>query len=240
MKETPLTQEHIKLGARMMEFAGYNMPVSYSGINEEHLTVRNHVGLFDVSHMGQFFLKGNKALNLLQKISSNDASKLVVGQAQYACFPNDKGGIVDDFIAYKLSDEEYMLVVNAANIAKDLEWINQANNFNCTIDDRSDSYALLALQGPKAVEVLSKLTDVQVDQIPYYYFATGTVCGKENVIISATGYTGSGGFELYLDNEDAVDVWNEILAAGEEYKILPIGLGARDTLRLEMGYWPLR
>ena len=220
----------------MMEFAGYNMPVSYSGINEEHMTVRDHVGLFDVSHMGQFFLKGDEALELLQKISSNDASKLVVGQAQYSCFPNANGGIVDDFIAYKIADDEYMLVVNAANISKDLSWINQANEFSCSVDDRSDNYALLALQGPKAVEVLSKLTDVQVDQIPYYYFAKGTVCGKENVIISATGYTGSGGFELYLDNEDAVDVWNDILAAGEAHGILPIGLGARDTLRLEMGY----
>jgi len=236
MKETPLTQEHIKLGARMMSFAGYNMPVSYSGITEEHMTVRNHVGLFDVSHMGQFFVKGDDAVELIQKISSNDASKLVVGQAQYSCFPNDKGGIVDDFIAYKIADEEYMLVVNASNIEKDLSWINQANDFNCSIDDRSDDYALLALQGPKAAEVLSRLTNVQVDQIPYYYFAVGTVCGKENVIISATGYTGSGGFELYLNNEDAVDVWNDILAAGEAENILPVGLGARDTLRLEMGY----
>ena len=236
MKETPLTQSHIDLGARMMSFAGYNMPVSYSSINEEHMRVREHAGLFDVSHMGQFFLKGPQALDLVQKISSNDASKLVVGQAQYACFPNDNGGIVDDFIAYKIADDEYMLVVNAANIEKDLEWINKANSFDCEVVDKSDSYALLALQGPKASEILSKLTDVKVDQIPYYYFANGTVCGKENVIISATGYTGSGGFELYLDNEDAVQVWNEILRVGEEHNILPVGLGARDTLRLEMGY----
>ncbi len=236
MKETPLTQEHIKLGARMMSFAGYNMPVNYSTINEEHLTVRNDVGLFDVSHMGQFFLKGVQALELLQKISSNDASKLVVGQAQYACFPNKKGGIVDDFIAYKLSDDEYMLVVNASNIEKDLNWITQANTFKCTIEDKSDDYALLALQGPKALDVLAKLTDVQVDQIPYYYFTNGTVCGKDNVIISATGYTGSGGFELYLNNQDAVEVWNTLLEVGKEDGIAPIGLGARDTLRLEMGF----
>ena len=236
MKETPLTQEHIKLGARMMSFAGYNMPVSYSSINEEHMTVRNNVGLFDVSHMGQFFITGPEAFDLIQKISSNDASKLVVGQAQYACFPNADGGIVDDFIAYKLADDQYMLVVNAANIDKDLEWITAANNFDCTIEDRSDSYALLALQGPKAAEVLAKMTDVQVDQIPYYYFATGTVCGKGNVIISATGYTGSGGFELYLDNQDAVEVWNTLLESGKEEGIMPVGLGARDTLRLEMCY----
>lgn len=236
MKETPLTQEHIKLGARMMSFAGYNMPVSYTTINEEHMTVRDNVGLFDVSHMGQFFVKGPESINLIQKISSNDASKLVVGQAQYACFPNDKGGIVDDFIAYKISEDEYMLVVNAANIEKDLNWINQANTFDCTVEDRSDSYALLALQGPKASEVLNKLTDVKVDQIPYYYFATGTVCGKDNVIISATGYTGSGGFELYLDNEDAVEVWNTLLKEGLDQGITPVGLGARDTLRLEMCY----
>jgi len=236
MKETPLTQEHINLGARMMSFAGYNMPVSYSSINEEHLRVRNNAGLFDVSHMGQFFLSGEDSIQLLQKISSNDASKLVVGQAQYSCFPNDSGGIVDDFIAYKISDFEYMLVVNASNIQKDFDWIQKANDFNCTLTDRSDEFALLALQGPKAAEILAKLTDVKVDQIPYYYFAKGTVCGKEDVIISATGYTGSGGFELYLDNQDAVHVWNEILEAGKEFDILPIGLGARDTLRLEMGY----
>lgn len=236
MKETPLTQEHINLGARMMSFAGYNMPVSYSSINEEHLRVRNNAGLFDVSHMGQFFLSGEESIKLLQKISSNDASKLVVGQAQYSCFPNDSGGIVDDFIAYKISDFEYMLVVNAANIQKDFDWIQKANEFNCSLTDRSDEFALLALQGPRAAEILAKLTDVKVDQIPYYYFAKGTVCGKEEVIISATGYTGSGGFELYLDNKDAVHVWNEILKAGKEFDILPIGLGARDTLRLEMGY----
>jgi aminomethyltransferase len=236
MKETPLTQEHINLGARMMEFAGYNMPVSYSGINEEHTTVREKVGLFDVSHMGQFFIKGKEALDLVQKVSSNDASKLVVGQAQYACFPNDKGGIVDDFITYKLSDDEYMLVVNASNIKKDFAWISEANTFDAELTDKSDEMALLALQGPLASTVLEKLTSVKVDQIPYYYFGVGEVCGIEDVIISGTGYTGSGGYELYLNNKDAVLVWNEILKAGAEEGILPIGLGARDTLRLEMGY----
>jgi aminomethyltransferase len=236
MKETPLTQTHIELGARMMEFAGYNMPVSYSGINEEHTTVREKVGLFDVSHMGQFFIKGEEALDLVQKISSNDASKLVVGQAQYACFPNNKGGIVDDFITYKLSEDKYMLVVNASNIKKDFDWITKANKYDATLTNRSDEMALLALQGPLASEVLQKLTSVKVDQIPYYYFGVGEVCGIPNVIISGTGYTGSGGFELYLNNKDAVTVWNEILKAGADEGILPVGLGARDTLRLEMGY----
>jgi len=236
MKETSLTQVHIDLGARMMPFAGYNMPVSYTTINEEHLTVREHVGLFDVSHMGQFFVKGNGALNLLQKVSSNDASKLVVGQAQYSCFPNDKGGIVDDFIAYKIADDEYMLVVNASNIDKDLKWIQDANEYDVTITDKSDGMALLALQGPSATKVLEQLTSVKVDQIPYYYFAVGDVCGVSDVIISATGYTGSGGYELYVDNKVAADIWNKIIDAGQEHNILPIGLGARDTLRLEMGY----
>jgi len=236
MKETPLTQTHIDLGARMMEFAGYNMPVSYSGINEEHATVREKVGLFDVSHMGQFFIKGDEALDLVQKISSNDASKLVVGQAQYACFPNNKGGIVDDFITYKISDDKYMLVVNASNIKKDFDWITRANKYDATLTNRSDEMALLALQGPLASDVLQKLTTVKVDQIPYYYFGVGEVCGIKDVIISGTGYTGSGGFELYLNNKDAVIVWNEILKAGADEGILPIGIGARDTLRLEMGY----
>lgn len=236
MKETPLTQLHIDLGARMMPFAGYNMPVSYSGINEEHLRVRESVGLFDVSHMGQFIVSGKESLDLLQKISSNDASKLVVGQAQYACFPNENGGIIDDFIAYKLEDDKYMLVVNAANMEKDYNWIEQANEFDCKLENHSDSYALLALQGPRAAEVLSKITDVKVDQIPFYYFATGSVAGVDDIIISATGYTGSGGFELYIKNQDAVKIWNEIMTAGKEADILPIGLGARDTLRLEMAY----
>ncbi len=236
MKETPLTEKHIELGARMMPFAGYNMPVSYDGIVEEHLNVRENVGLFDVSHMGQFFIEGKEALLLIQKISSNDASKLVFGQAQYACLPNDKGGIVDDLIIYKLGEESYMLVVNASNIEKDLAWIKQANTFEATIEDRSDSMALLALQGPKSIDVLKKITPVNVEGIQFYHFAIGEIDGIENVIISATGYTGSGGFELYLDNRDAVKVWDKLLEIGKEENIQPIGLGARDTLRLEMGY----
>ncbi|WP_291964666.1 glycine cleavage system aminomethyltransferase GcvT [Maribacter sp.] len=236
MKETPLTQVHQNLGARMMEFAGYNMPVSYTSINEEHLAVRNDVGLFDVSHMGQFFIEGPEALQLLQKVSSNDASKLVVGQAQYAFFPNDKGGIVDDFITYRIEENKYMLVVNAANIQKDYDWIKQANDYNAQLTDLSDDYALLAIQGPKATEVLSKVTNTQVDQIPFYYFAIGDVCDIEDIIISATGYTGSGGYELYLKNKDVVKIWDALIKEGQEQNIKPCGLGARDTLRLEMGY----
>lgn len=236
MKETPLTQLHVDLGARMMPFAGYNMPVSYSSINEEHLAVRSGVGLFDVSHMGQFFLKGAGAEQLIQKVTSNDASKLSVGQAQYSCLPNATGGIVDDLLVYKLDEEEYMLVVNASNIDKDLAWITAANTFGVSIEDRSDGMALLALQGPKATAVLEKITAIKVDQIPYYYFAVGPVAGIENVTVSATGYTGSGGYEIYLDNKDAVKVWEKLMKAGKEEGIMPIGLGARDTLRLEMGF----
>ena len=236
MKETPLTGEHIKMGAKMMPFAGYNMPVSYSGINEEHLNVRENVGLFDVSHMGQFFVSGKGAFQLVQIISSNDASKLSIGQAQYSCLPNDHGGIVDDLIIYKLEEESYMLVVNASNIEKDLTWINEANTFGARVEDRSDDMALLALQGPKATSVLNKITDTNLENIPFYHFAIGKVAGIENVIISATGYTGSGGFELYLDNKDAVKVWNTLLEVGKDENIQVIGLGARDTLRLEMGY----
>ena len=236
MKETPLTAIHKELGARMMPFAGYNMPVTYTSINEEHQNVREQVGLFDVSHMGQFFLRGEKALDLIQKVTSNDASVLSIGQAQYSCLPNDKGGIVDDLLVYKLDETEYMLVVNASNIDKDLSWITAANEFGVQIEDRSDDMALLALQGPKATEVLEKITSIQVDQIPYYYFGIGEVGGIENVIVSATGYTGSGGYELYLENKDAVHVWNLLLEAGKECGISPIGLGARDTLRLEMGF----
>ena len=236
MKETPLTQTHIDLGARMMPFAGYNMPVSYAGINEEHVNVREHVGLFDVSHMGQFFLKGEHALDLIQKISSNDASKLVVGQAQYTCMPNDNGGIVDDMLIYKLAEDEFMLVVNASNIEKDFEWISKANTMNVELTDKSDDMALLALQGPKAAQVLQKITSMDVEEIEYYHFAISDVAGIENVNISATGYTGAGGFELYLNNHDAVKVWNTLLEIGKEENIQPIGLGARDTLRLEMGF----
>ncbi len=236
MKVTPLTDLHISLGARMMPFAGYNMPVSYTTINEEHTAVRKDAGLFDVSHMGQFFLRGEKAMDLVQKISSNDASNLAVGQAQYSCIPNDNGGIVDDLIIYRTNDNEYMLVVNASNIEKDLAWIKAANTFDVSIDNQSDNMALLALQGPKAASILQKLTNVKVDQIPFYYFANGEVADIKDVIISATGYTGSGGYELYLNNQDAVQVWNAIMDSGNKEGILPVGLGARDTLRLEMGY----
>lgn len=236
MKETPLTATHIELGARMMPFAGYNMPVSYSGINEEHINVRNNVGLFDVSHMGQFFLKGENVLELIQLITSNDASGLSIGQAQYTCMPNKTGGIVDDLLIYKLAEDEYMLVVNASNIEKDFNWISESNSHDVSIEDRSDEMALLALQGPKAGEVLQKLTDTDVSAIEYYHFTIGEIEGISNVIISATGYTGSGGFELYLNNKDAVKVWERLLEAGKDHGILPIGLGARDTLRLEMGF----
>jgi len=236
LKETPLTPKHRDLGARMMGFAGYDMPVSYTTINDEHLTVRDKVGLFDVSHMGQFFVQGEQALDLIQKVTTNDAATLSVGQAQYTCMPNKTGGIIDDLIIYKLDEKEYMLVVNASNIEKDLAWINAANDYEATVVDRSDEMALLALQGPKAAEVLSKLTPVKVDQIPFYYFGKGELAGIEDVLISATGYTGSGGFEIYLDNKEAVKVWEALLKEGAEYGIKPIGLGARDTLRLEMGY----
>lgn len=236
MKTTPLTQVHIDSGARMMPFAGYNMPVSYTTINEEHETVRSKVGLFDVSHMGQLFLSGPGSLDLIQKVTSNDASKLAIGQAQYSCLPNDKGGIVDDLLVYKLDEHEYMLVVNASNIEKDLDWIEKANTWDVKIEDRSDSMALLAIQGPKASEVLQKITPIKVDQIPYYHFGVGEIAGIEDVILSATGYTGSGGYEIYLDNKDAVKVWNLLMEVGESAGIKPIGLGARDTLRLEMGF----
>ena len=219
-----------------MPFAGYNMPVSYSGINEEHLNVRQNAGLFDVSHMGQFFLKGSGALDLIQKISSNDAARLAVGQAQYTCMPNRKGGIVDDMLIYKLSEEEYMLVVNASNIEKDWEWISGAGDYDVKMENRSDEMALLALQGPAAQEILGKISKAKVQEIPYYHFIVADVAGIDDVIISATGYTGSGGFELYLDNRDAVKVWNAVLKAGKDFNILPVGLGARDTLRLEMGF----
>jgi len=236
MKETPLTQVHIELGARMMPFAGYNMPVNYTTINEEHINVRTKVGLFDVSHMGQFFVEGPEALDLIEKVSSNNASKLSIGQAQYSCLPNAEGGIIDDLLVYKLSEQKYMLVVNASNIEKDLNWINQANSFDAVVSDRSDDMALLALQGPAAAKVLQKMTSIKADQIPYYHFEIGEIANIDNVIVSATGYTGAGGFELYLDNKDAVTVWNKLLELGKDEGIMPIGLGARDTLRLEMGF----
>ncbi len=236
MKNTSLTQKHIALGAKMVPFAGYNMPVSYSGLNEEHHTVRNAVGVFDVSHMGEFILKGDKALDLIQKVTSNDASVLTDGKAQYSCLPNAEGGIVDDLIVYRIDEKTYLLVVNASNIEKDWNWISKHNTFGVEMKNISEETSLLAIQGPKALDTLQKLTDVKLADIPYYAFAKGKFNGIDNVIISNTGYTGAGGFEIYFKNEDAEKMWDAIFKAGEEFGIKPIGLGARDTLRLEMGF----
>ncbi len=236
MKNTALTDLHISLGAKMVPFAGFNMPVQYTGINDEHETVRNGVGVFDVSHMGEFILKGEKALDLIQKVSSNDASKLYDGKVQYAYLPNENGGIVDDFLTYKLDDETYLLVVNASNIEKDWNWISKFNTFDVDMKDISDKTALLAIQGPKAAEALQSLTDIELASMEYYTFQKGKFAGVDNVIVSATGYTGAGGFEIYVANEDVKTVWDAIFTAGAPYGIKPIGLGARDTLRLEMGF----
>lgn len=236
LKNTALTDKHIALGAKMVPFAGYNMPVSYSGLNDEHATVREAVGMFDVSHMGEFILRGPNALDLIQRVTSNDASVLVDGKAQYSCLPNDKGGIVDDLIVYKIADEHYMLVVNASNMDKDWNWISKHNTKGVDMQNISDDTSLLAVQGPKAMATLQKLTDVKLSEIPYYAFRIGTFNGVNEVIISNTGYTGAGGFELYFPNEHAEKIWDAILEAGKEFGIKPIGLGARDTLRLEMGF----
>lgn len=236
MKTTALTQKHISLGAKMVEFAGYNMPVSYTGLNEEHHAVRSSVGVFDVSHMGEFILKGEHALDLIQKVTSNDASVLTDGKAQYSCLPNEKGGIVDDLIVYRIDAKTYMLVVNASNIEKDWNWIKQHDTWNVDMKDISDRTSLLAIQGPNAINTLQKLTDIKLADIPYYSFAKGRFNGVDNVVISNTGYTGAGGFELYFDNEHADKMWDAIFEAGKEFDIKPIGLGARDTLRLEMGF----
>ena len=236
MKNTALTDLHISLGAKMVPFAGFNMPVQYSGINDEHETVRTAVGVFDVSHMGEFILKGEKALDLIQKISSNDASKLYAGKVQYGYIPNEDGGIVDDFLTYKIDDETYLLVVNASNIEKDWNWISKYNTYGVEMKDISDQTSLLAIQGPKAAEALQTLTDIELASMEYYTFAKGTFAGVDNVIVSATGYTGAGGFEIYVANEDAKKVWDAVFEAGAAYGIKPIGLGARDTLRLEMGF----
>lgn len=236
MKNTALTQTHIALGAKMVPFAGYNMPVSYSGLNDEHATVRNAVGVFDVSHMGEFILKGDNALKLIQKVTSNDASVLTDGKAQYSCLPNEKGGIVDDLLVYRIDEKTYMLVVNASNIEKDWNWIGDHDTFGVEMHNISEKTSLLAIQGPQATATLQKLTSVNLSEIPYYSFAKGTFCGVENVIISNTGYTGAGGFEIYFENEDADKIWSAIFEAGQEFGIKPIGLGARDTLRLEMGF----
>jgi aminomethyltransferase len=236
MKNTPLTDIHISLGAKMAPFAGYNMPIQYSGIVDEHLCVRNAVGIFDVSHMGEFVLKGNKALDLLQRVVSNDVAALEKGKALYGYLPNDKGGIVDDLLIYHLDDGNYMCVVNASNIEKDWNWIQAHNTENVEMHNISDKTVLLAIQGPKAADALQSLTDVELSEIPYYCFKRGKFAGVENVIISATGYTGAGGFELYFNAIHAVDVWHKILQSGEVLGIKPAGLGCRDTLRLEMGY----
>ncbi|HXU27433.1 MAG TPA: glycine cleavage system aminomethyltransferase GcvT, partial [Bacteroidia bacterium] len=221
---------------KMIEFAGYNMPVSYSGLNDEHATVRNGVGVFDVSHMGEFILKGDNALDLIQRVTSNDASVLTDGKAQYSCLPNGKGGIVDDLLVYRIDEKTYMLVVNASNIDKDWNWISSHNTKGVDMKNISDRTSLLAIQGPKAIDTLQKLTSVKLADIQYYSFTKGTFCGCDNVVISNTGYTGAGGFEIYFDNEHANKIWDAIFEAGKEFGIKPIGLGARDTLRLEMGF----
>ena len=236
MKNTALTQKHISLGAKMVPFAGYNMPVSYTGLNEEHNIVRNGVGVFDVSHMGEFRLKGEKALDLIQRVTSNDASKLTDGKVQYSCLPNEKGGIVDDLLVYRYKADEYYLVVNASNIEKDWNWIKKYNTQGVEMLNMSDEMSLLAVQGPKALATLQKLTDVNLSAMEYYTFTIGKFAGINDVIISNTGYTGAGGFEIYFMNDVAEKMWNAIFEAGKEFGIKPIGLGARDTLRLEMGF----
>ncbi len=239
MKNTPFTEKHKALGAKMAEFAGYNMPISYSGINDEHAAVRNNAGVFDVSHMGEFMLKGENALDLIQRVTSNDASKLTAGKAQYSCLPNETGGIIDDLIVYCIEENKvYMLVVNASNIDKDWNWISKFNDKNVEMHNISDKTGLLAVQGPNATKILQPLTDMDIMNLKYYTFVKGKFAGVDNVIISATGYTGSGGVEIYFEDKDdnADKIWSGIFEAGKAQGIKPIGLGARDTLRLEMGY----
>jgi aminomethyltransferase len=236
MKNTALTTIHEALGAKLVPFAGYNMPVSYEGVNAEHETVRNGVGVFDVSHMGEFLIEGENALELVQKVTSNDASKLEIGDAQYSCFPNADGGIVDDLICYRIKENMYLLVVNASNIEKDWNWISSHNSMNAEMRNVSEGYSLLAIQGPQAVEAMQSLTSVDLADIKFYTFKIADFAGIESIIISATGYTGSGGFEIYCKNDEAEQVWNKVMEAGKDYGIKPIGLAARDTLRLEMGY----
>ncbi len=236
MKNTALSHLHTELGAKMVPFAGYNMPVQYEGVNIEHETVRNGVGVFDVSHMGEFLLTGPGALDLIQRVTTNDASTLTIGRAQYSCLPNGKGGIVDDLIVYRLKEEQYLLVVNASNIEKDWAWISSHNTENVEMRNLSDDYSLLAIQGPKALEAMQSLTSVDLTAIKYYHFEVGPFAGIDYVIISATGYTGSGGFEIYVKNEFAEQLWNAVFKAGADWGIKPIGLAARDTLRLEMGF----
>jgi aminomethyltransferase len=243
MKSTPLTEKHIALGAKMAEFAGYNMPISYAGIREEHDCVRKSVGVFDVSHMGEFIVRGKQALDLVQQVTSNDASKLGIGDVQYSCLPNGQGGIVDDLLVYRLpedmcaeGEQAFMLVVNASNIDKDWDWISKHNSYEARMINISDDTGLLAVQGPKAAEALQSLTDIDLHGMKYYTFAKGRFAGIDNVLVSATGYTGAGGFEIYVKNEDMERLWDAVFAAGKDFGIQPIGLGARDTLRLEMGF----
>ena len=236
MKTTPFTEKHIALGAKMHEFAGYNMPIEYSGIIDEHLTVCNGVGVFDVSHMGEFWVKGPHALDFLQKVTSNNVAALVPGKIQYTCFPNEDGGIVDDLLVYQYEPEKYLLVVNASNIEKDWNWCISHNTEGAELENSSDNMAQLAVQGPKAIQALQKLTDINLADIPYYTFKVGEFAGEKNVIISNTGYTGAGGFELYFYPDAAMKIWDAVFEAGAEFGIKPIGLGARDTLRLEMGF----
>lgn len=236
MKQVTLNHVHEALGAKMVPFAGFNMPVQYEGVNIEHETVRNGVGVFDVSHMGLFKISGPNALALVQKVTSNDASTLTNGKAQYCYFPNETGGVIDDIITYKVNDEEYLMVVNASNIEKDWNWISSKNDVNATFENLSDGYSILAIQGPKAIEAMQSLTDLNLSEIKFYNFEIGTFAGVDDVIVSATGYTGSGGFEIYVKNEFVEQIWNRVFEAGAAWGIKPIGLAARDTLRLEMGY----
>ena len=236
MKDTALSAIHAALGAKMVPFAGYNMPVSYQGINLEHQTVREKVGVFDVSHMGEFFVTGPNALSLIQRVCSNDASKLEDGEAQYSCFPNQNGGVVDDLIVYRIAADKWLLVVNASNIDKDWAWINAHNTMEASLENSSDHYSLLAIQGPKAIQAMQSLTQENLSAIKFYTFKINTFAGVENVIISATGYTGSGGFEIYCKNTQVAKIWTKVFEAGADWGIQPIGLAARDTLRLEMGY----
>lgn len=236
MKNLTLHQVHETLGAKMLPFAGFMMPITYEGVNAEHETVRTGVGVFDVSHMGEFFVSGPHALELLQKITTNDVSLLTVGKAQYSCMPNFDGGIVDDLIIYKVAEERYLLVVNASNIDKDWDWISSQNSIGAILENKSDDYSLLAVQGPKATAALQKLTTVDLAAINYYHFEFGNLAGFDDVLISATGYTGSGGFEIYCKNSEVATIWEKVFQAGAPFGIKPIGLAARDTLRLEMGF----
>ena len=236
MKNIALHKVHEKLGAKMVPFAGYNMPVQYEGVTAEHLTVRKSVGVFDVSHMGEFLVSGENALALIQKVTSNDASKLAIGDAQYSCFPNTENGIVDDLICYRIKENQYLLVVNASNIEKDWEWINKQNNCNAQLENISNNTSLIAVQGPKATDLLQEFTDLNLSEIKFYHFKYGNFLGFKDIIFSATGYTGSGGFELYVPNEIAEDIWDLIFKSNSKFEVLPAGLASRDTLRLEMGY----